>query len=232
MWFFGSVTKVCDVLRVMFCHWYTRTLFIFLGGGKKWKFISWFSVCKSHTDRISVPYQSYVILWWELGDQLTYWSVWNPNFRALKKLNWRLKREVVLCFGWAGGWIYSTNMKGNATGKMVWKEDRSSVKVVFRRGFYCIYYISELLLFFFYGAKCCRFSTAPLIKTLRSSNRQTLSGLWQELACELGARKSLLLVLGLLGFSLYIAYILTGLHHGSHERIPIDGSRDNFRVRV
>ena len=70
------------------------------------------------------------------------------------------------------------------------------------------------------------------MKTLRSTGGQTLSGLWQELACELGARNSLLLLLGLLGFSLYIAYILTGPHHGSHERIPIDGNTDNFRVRV
>ena len=78
----------------------------------------------------------------------------------------------------------------------------------------------------------CRFSISPLMKSLRSTGGQTLSGLWQELACELGARNSLLLLLGLLGFSLYVAYILTGLHHGSHERIPIDGNTDNFRVRV
>ena len=70
------------------------------------------------------------------------------------------------------------------------------------------------------------------LKAWRSSGGETLSGLWQELACELGARNSLLLVLGLLAFSLYVAYTLTGFHHGTHDRIPIDGIGDNFRERV
>ncbi|KAL8587342.1 hypothetical protein ACOMHN_045589 [Nucella lapillus] len=56
----------------------------------------------------------------------------------------------------------------------------------------------------------------------RESSRQFPSGLWQECASELGSRHFLLLVVGVLGFSLYIAFILTGLHLGGHGRVPIE----------
>lgn len=68
-----------------------------------------------------------------------------------------------------------------------------------------------------------RFSTA---------SRNHLKPLWQELACDMGWRHFLLLALGLLGFSLYLAYILTGMNQGKKLRIPIDGSKDNFMVQM
>ncbi|XP_025082311.1 ankyrin repeat domain-containing protein 46-like [Pomacea canaliculata] len=46
-------------------------------------------------------------------------------------------------------------------------------------------------------------------------------GFWQELSCELGVQNTLLCLLGLLGFSFYVAYILTGMHQGIQVRIPV-----------
>ncbi|XP_076451425.1 ankyrin repeat domain-containing protein 46-like [Babylonia areolata] len=67
-----------------------------------------------------------------------------------------------------------------------------------------------------------RHSVTMSNKRKKASSKQSLSGLWQECASELGSRNFLLLLLGVLGFSLYIAFILTGMHHGSGSRIPIE----------
>ncbi|XP_046559177.1 ankyrin repeat domain-containing protein 46-like [Haliotis rubra] len=49
-----------------------------------------------------------------------------------------------------------------------------------------------------------------------------IPSVWYEFYCEMGTQNTCLLVLGLLGFSLYLAYILTGLHRGYEEKIPLD----------
>ncbi|XP_070206953.1 ankyrin repeat domain-containing protein 46-like isoform X2 [Littorina saxatilis] len=77
-----------------------------------------------------------------------------------------------------------------------------------------------------------RFSATLPGKRSRSAIGQPLSGLWQELAAELGGRNSVLLLVGLLGLSLYVTYILVGINYGSQARIPIDKHGDSFRVRM
>jgi hypothetical protein len=48
----------------------------------------------------------------------------------------------------------------------------------------------------------------------------------------MGWRNFLLLIVGLVGFSLYITYILTGWDQGRKFRIPIDEGGSNFMVKM
>ena len=83
-------------------------------------------------------------------------------------------------------------------------------------------------------------SPIPLPSFWRSGRRarlclgQPLSGLWQELAEELGGRNFILLILGLLAASLYVTVYLVGVNYSGQARIPIDGDTngDSFRIRL
>ncbi|XP_071110120.1 ankyrin repeat domain-containing protein 46-like [Haliotis cracherodii] len=57
---------------------------------------------------------------------------------------------------------------------------------------------------------------------VKSPRSTVIPSVWYEFYCEMGIKNTCLLVLGLLGFSLYLAYILTGLHRGYDEKIPLD----------
>ncbi|XP_041377563.1 ankyrin repeat domain-containing protein 46-like [Gigantopelta aegis] len=58
----------------------------------------------------------------------------------------------------------------------------------------------------------------------------TLPSIWHEFYCDLGGRNILLLVVGLLAFSLYITYIITGFRWQAEDQIPLDSQ--SYKIRL
>ena len=58
----------------------------------------------------------------------------------------------------------------------------------------------------------------------------TLPSVWHEFYCDLGGRNILLLVVGLMAFSLYITYIITGFRWQAEDHIPLDSQ--SYKIRL
>lgn len=97
--------------------------------------------------------------------------------------------------------------------------------------FHACFILFVQFLFFYFRHLRTR-STTPTNNLKHQQLKQESAGLWHELSWELGVRNSLLLLLGLLGLSFYVAYILTGMHRGINIRIPIDGHSDSFKIQI